>query len=237
MTADGGPGTNDPTRFSTQNLNLENLVTLAYGIEHYQLSGPDWLSQERFDIVAKVPEGATREQLWLMLRNLLEERFKLAAHHEQKEIQTYELTAGKNGPKLRESRDKPEPDAAGPRASSGPSLDADGFPVLPGRGSGMAATNGRARRRFVRASMEDLARALSGQLGRPVTDATGLKGKYDFTLSWVMQPLRANGDDAGNTGPDLIGAVQEQLGLRLEAKKGTVDMLVIDHIEKVPTEN
>ncbi len=228
--ASGGPGSADPGRFTTENLDLTNLITIAYGIPRYRLSAPDWLGEARFDLVAKLPDGATREQFQLMLQNLLRERFHLALHHEQKEAQAYDLTVAKNGPKLQEASDDPAP-APSPLRSP-PTLGPDGFPMLPpGRAAASRTMNDKARTRFAAASMGDLAANLSSQLGRTVTDSTGLKGKYDFTLSWVR-----GGPDA-DSGPTLFGAVQEQLGLKLTSTKAPVDTLVIDHIEKTPTEN
>jgi uncharacterized protein (TIGR03435 family) len=234
---DGGPGTNDPTRLITENVDLSGLVTIAWGVEHYQLSAPDWLSNERFDVVAKVPEGATKEQFRLMLQDLLRERFKLAVHRAQKEMQAWELTVLKNGPKLTESGGVPDQSPAafppGP-----PKLDPDGFPAIPaGRSPYMAVMYDRARWRAVSMSMGEFATRLAVQVGKPVMDATGLKGKYDFTLSWVTEQLRTQTDDSNAAGPDLFRALQEQLGLKLDAKKSSVEMLVVDHIERVPTGN
>ena len=101
----------------------------------------------------------------------------------------------------------------------------------------MYQMNGRARWASSETTMEDLVQGLSAFVGRPITDATGLKGKYDFTLSWVIGSgveVAASDNDAG---PSLVEAVREQLGLKLEPKKGTVDVFVIDHVEKTPTEN
>jgi uncharacterized protein (TIGR03435 family) len=222
----GGPGSPDPSRFTTQNVDLTNLIVMAYSTPYYRVSAPDWLREARFDIVAKVPDGATMEQFHLMLQNLLKERFQLAMHHEKKEMQAFELTVAKNGAKLQESTGDPAPAPPGTRAER--TLGPDGFPVLPpGRFSSTSMISDKARQRFAATSMGDLAGNLSGQLGRPVTDSTGLKGKYDFTLSWVR-------DDSG---PTLFGAVQEQLGLKLTSTKAPVDIIVVDHIEKTPTEN
>jgi uncharacterized protein (TIGR03435 family) len=236
----GGPGTNDPGRFTTENLSLNNLMTLAYEIPDYRLTAPDWMQSARFDIVAKIPEGATKEQFQLMLQRLLVERFRLALHHEQKEMQAYELSVGKNGSKFKESADEQPAPAADPAVSSLPprqGLDQDGFPAIPpGNSPYMRMMKGRARWRLARTSMEEFSQSLAVQLGRPVSDSTGLKGKYDFTLSWVIGPVSATSTD-DTPGPTLPGAVQEQLGLKLESKKMTVDILVVDHMEKVPTEN
>lgn len=239
VSAHGGPGTDDPERFTAENFDLSNLVTMAYGIDRYQLSAPDWLEGARFDIVAKVPAGTTMEQFSLMMRNLLAERFKLEVHHDQKAMQSYEMTVGKNGPKLTESTDVPDTAApGGPPAPFTKTLGADGFPVLPpGRDQSMIMMKGRARMRVSRMSMAQLAVRLAGQLGQPVKDATGLTGKYDFTLSWVTSGLTAQGGAADDPGPDIFGALQQQLGLMLESKKALVDVVVVDHIEKLPTAN
>jgi len=231
--ANGGPGTPDPGRFTTENLTLYNLLTLAYGTERYQITAPDWTQSSRFDISAKVPEGTTREQLLLMLQRLL----KLAVHHEQKEMQAYELTVGKSGPKLRESADEPAsaPDPSARPESPKAALDKDGFPATPpGNAPFMRMMNGRARWRLAKTSMDEFAKSLAGPVGGPVSDATGLEGKYDFTVSWVSAPAGVIPDDAG---PTIFGAIQEQLGLKLTPKKVMVDMLVVDHMEKAPTEN
>jgi len=255
----GGPGRGDPSRVNFQFLSLANLVTLAYGVNLYQLTAPSWLDTERFDITAKIPDGATPDQVPSMLQNLLAERFHLAVHRDKKEGTVYELVVGKNGPKLKESAEEPAPKEglppSPPRPPGPPKLDANGFPVLPaGRGPGMMMMNGNATMRFPQASMEMFARMLSNQVWAPVTDATGLKGKYDVSLHFAaagmgfmgapLPPLpppppgvpvaSTPGDDAG---PTLFGAIQEQLGLKLEQKKGMIDIIVVDHIDKVPTEN
>jgi uncharacterized protein (TIGR03435 family) len=239
-------------------MNLPNLVTMAYDIPHYRLTAADWMNDAKFDLVAKIPPGTTKEQLRLMEQNLLAERFKLTVHHETKEMQMYELTVGKGGPKLKESVEEPEPpapkaDASGPAPPPpGPpkfTMGADGFPAM--TGNGMIMMNGRARRQQTKETMDHFVQFVSGQLGRPVTDATGLKGKYDFVLTWASEGMAMPGragtaasSDAGAGAsapeaeplPTLMQAVQ-QLGLKLESKKGPVDILVIDHAEKVPIEN
>jgi uncharacterized protein (TIGR03435 family) len=117
-------------------------------------------------------------------------------------------------------------------------LDGEGYPMVPPReGSWLVALrSGRARTHQLSASMQDLAALLSKQLSRPVTDATGLKGRYEFTLSW-MAGVPAQDGPTADMGPDLLAAVQQQLGLKLEASKGPVEVLVIDHLEKDPIEN
>jgi len=227
----GGPGSIDPALARFDNIDLFSLVTMAYGIGRYQLFGPEWLSTARFDISARVPLGATRDQYRLMLQDLLAKRFKLALHHETREIPIYEMTIAKNGPKLKESPVDPDESDPGlqppPRWSSPP-------PGAGNVGGSMQST---------KQPMEWLIAMLSGMLGRPVTDATGLKGKYDIHLRWggfgLNAPVAPDNPDVGaaESEPPLVQAVQEQLGLKLTPKKAPFDVLVIDHIERVPAED
>ena len=218
----GGPGSGDPTRIEYQNMPLAVLITMAYGVDHNQVSGPDWLNTERFDIVAKVPPGSTRVQCQAMLRNLLAERFHLKARRETKELPTYSLVVAKNGPKLK------------PHVEAPPPADAEGNPVML-QNYGMASANGKSRFRIDNQGIAGLVSQLSGQLGAPVEDDTGLMGKYDIELQWASRRLSTESET--DTGPDLFAAVQEQLGLKLEKKKGAGEVLVIDHVDRVPTEN
>lgn len=230
----GGPGTPDPGRWSCENMSLSSLVTMAYALQRHQYSGPDWMDQARFNIQAKVPAGATRDDVWVMVQNLLSERFKLVFHREKKEVSGFELVIAKNGPKLKEALENPPQDAAPPPQPTGPlKLGADGYPDLRG-GVTMAWMNGRARWHDPRATTQRLAGMLAGQLRQPVVDGTGLKGKYDMTLSWVSE---SNANQDADSGPVLFTALSEQLGLKVEAKKMAVDVLVVDKAEESPTEN
>jgi uncharacterized protein (TIGR03435 family) len=234
----GGPGTGDPTRYSVENFTMFDLLEIAYGISSYQLSGPSWLDNERFTVIAKVPEGATKEQLKLMLRNLLIERFKLAAHFEKKDVAGYQLVVAKGGSKLAESPGDPNQndDPAKPTAPFKFKLDKDGYPELPpGRQSSMAGGNGGFRWRFGDASMEYFADKLGTQMHQPIINATGLTGKYDFVVSWSYAAMQPNAPL--ESGPTIFAALQEQLGLKLESKKVPVDTVVVDHIERTPSEN
>jgi uncharacterized protein (TIGR03435 family) len=271
----GGPGTADPGRFTCERCNLAMLVSTAYDINYVQISGPSWLSETQFDLVAKVPEGATKAQFRVMMQNLLIDRFKLAVHRDKKEAQIYELSVAKGGPKLKASAGPEDPGPEDIRRGQGGGVsglppppprmarDTDGFPQLPpGRHSMMAMAPGRMRWRLADESMEAFSKSLQGMVGRPVNDATGLTGKYDFELTFapaangmdfmgrgllpgpMARPPGANpaGPDGAATPPDdsvpsIFTAIQDQLGLKLESKKGPVDTLVIDHIEKTPTEN
>lgn len=230
----GGPGTQDPSLFTCHNWSASDLVSRAFDLARYELSAPDWMESARFDMSAKIPEGTTKEQFRLMIQNFLAERFKLTYHREKKEVSAYSLVVAKNGPKFKESVPIPPPeDSDRPAAKPSPmKRGEDGYPVLPaGRDSTMAIMNGYASQRFGDATMEHLAMHLGFQLHAPVADATGLKGKYDFSLRWITDRMP---EDAG---PNLFRAVQEQLGLKLEPKKTPIDVLVVDHFEKTPTEN
>jgi uncharacterized protein (TIGR03435 family) len=238
----GGPGSNEPQRFTAENAAFQNLVRLAYELETYQLVGPDWIQTQRYNVTARVPAGTSREQFRLMLQTLLTQRFALKIHWDSKEMPTYDLTVMKSGPKLKESAPEGTNEPEQPDTASGIAVGPDGYPVLPAGNQPMfyMVPSGKAVRRAHQETMDQTAKQISLQLHSPVIDATGLKGKYDFTLHWMAdtgrpQPLAATPD--ADAGPSLFQAVQQHLGLKLEVKKGSVKVLVVDHAEKTPTEN
>jgi uncharacterized protein (TIGR03435 family) len=236
----GGPGTPDPGRIDYQGVTLGSLVQGAYNLPFYRLSAPAWINSERYDISAKIPEGATDEQFRQMLQNLLAERFKLAAHREAKEMTVDELTVAKGGPKFKLWSADDERRHAEAAANPGPQKvlpDANGYPVLPA-GQKFAMLNGHIRFKGEKELMPNFAEMLASITGGPILDATGLKGEYAFTLSWIMliPGAPAPAPDA-ETGPDLSEALQAQLGLKLESKKAPIEMLIVDHVEKTPVEN
>jgi uncharacterized protein (TIGR03435 family) len=192
-----------------ENVTLREWIELAYGIadRHYALIGPAWLDTERFDVNAKVAPAVPRQQMLAMLRALLADRFKLQAHQETRELNVYRLVVARGGPKLQRTT-------------------ATGANFTFGAGHIVARA----------LSMDEFADRLSGpvfKLGRPVLNATGLAGEFDFTLDWRLDGV--NTDDAGMA--SLFTAVQEQLGLRLEAAKSAVLIRVVDHMERRPVEN
>jgi uncharacterized protein (TIGR03435 family) len=259
--SNGGPGTSDPGQVTYTNLTLRNLLATAYDVKVYQISGPSWLDTERYDIIAKMPPETNWEQFRMMLQNLLAERFKLTLHHETKDLPLYELVVAKNGTKLKpwvSDPNAPAPPEPGARFTP-PAIGKDGSPIVPPGASimSMLVTNGAQRMRMTssKQSLPKLAEMLANQLGRPVVDKTGLTGEYDYTLEFSPEgltrgmlgglppPPKSPEDSpvAGPAGdqdlPSLLAAVQEQLGLRLESKKGPMDLLVIDRADKTPTEN
>ena len=247
--ARGGPGTPDPGQITWSYASMKAMLLTAYDAKNYQINGPAWLDTERYNVIAKVPAGATTEQVRAMWQNLLAERFGLTVHHEPKEFQVEELVIGKGGPKLKEtSWDAAAPLPPGPPQRKNGELISPGVvsTIFPGV-SPHAHTVAKAQ------PISQLAVMLSNQLGRPVLDKTGLTGKYDFTLEYRIDlsgyqlpppppgapgPAAATpGDSASDPGPDLAAAVQQQLGLGLVAGKAKLDVVVVDKADKVPTEN
>jgi uncharacterized protein (TIGR03435 family) len=254
ISSDGGPGTPRPERYTAENMDFAGLVMYAYDIKRFQISGPDWMRTERYNVSAIVPPYATKEQFRTMLQNLLAERFALKVHWETREMPLYELVIAKGGPKLEDTKPDDPADAehAAPKGPPRSAKTPDGFPSLPeGRAPimmMMSTKDGPANAmRAHNESAEEIASTLSHQVELPLRDATGLKGKYDFTLYWLTRPgshsasgvsADPNGSqtpEADSPGPTLFEAIQQQLGLKLERKKGPVPMLVVDHVEKKPT--
>jgi uncharacterized protein (TIGR03435 family) len=228
----GGPGTDDPDLFVCENCEISRLLFAGFELKNYQLSAPDSAKSTRFNISARVPPGTTKEQFHVMMQNLLVERFKLAYHREKKEMQGYDLVVAKNGPKLKVPSENDDPPVAQRPAGS---VDGDGFPILPPHFSGMRVMGGGRATWAQKMSLEQFSQFLSAQLGRPVIDRTGLTGQYEIALRWVMDTMRRTENDSPAL--SIFSALQEQLGLKLEARKDMVDILVVDHIEKTPTEN
>jgi uncharacterized protein (TIGR03435 family) len=232
----GGPGTDDPALFTCERCTVLGLIRQSFKLDDYQISGPDSIQLSRFNISAKVPEGTTKAQFLIMLRNLLIDRFQLKFHYEKKEIQAYALVVAKNGPKLKDSSGPEDPQERPARLTER-KFDAGGFPILPsGRVSMMMMMgDGHASARYADETMMQLAEILANQIGRPVSDATQLTGKYDFTLNWIGE--RAGPPSAEDDGPNIFRATEEQLGLKLESKKALSEVLVVDSVAKLPTEN
>ena len=242
----GGPGSSDPGRLRGYNLSLGNILVRAYNIFHFQLIAPKWIEDERFEFIAKVPSGAMEQQVPLMLRDMLGQRFKLKAHYETRRVDVYRLVTDNHGPNFNPSNLTGTRSQL-PRANAGSAVDRDGFPVPSAdRPETMTImTGGHPHMTAVRMSMGTFATWLSSQIEHPVTDATGLKGEYDFRLTWApiakhelsrvsSSDIPAPGEDDG---PTLFEAVRQQLGLRLVLGKGPLDVLVVDHIERSPTAN
>jgi uncharacterized protein (TIGR03435 family) len=203
----------------------------AFKVKLDQIEGPSWLETDCFDISAKIPDGGSRDQLSAMLQALLTERFKLAAHKEDRPRSGYALVVDKGGPKCKED----DPNGNFMRRNDGKMLyfyGAYGHGALKGV-----------------MTMATLAANLSTEGYGPVQDFTGLTGKYDIDLTWARDPALARRDPAASAsappgadipapeGPSLFTALRDSLGLRLERRNVQVQFVVIDHIERIPTEN
>jgi len=200
---------NSPGHFAMRNVPLRYCLEWAYNLQDYEISGPDWIkSDERYDITANAPGPASNDQMKLMLQQLLTERFQMKLHWEKKELSAYALVLGKGAPKVK---------AAAP----------NGPPELSGGASGVFVHN---------QPISRLTFLLTRRLDRPVLNLTGLNAIYDFTLDISGLPT-GDTQAADNPGPSIFTAVQQDLGLRLEAQKAAIEILIIDHAEKVPTQN
>lgn len=197
-------------------VDLKTLIILAFNIQDFQLVDlPSGMASERYDVIAKAPADAKKQETWVMLQALLADRFKLQTHREERQMTTYALTVSKKGFKL--------------QPSTNPPGEADGSVKFgPGHIS------------CIKVPMADLALVLSGVAGHRVIDSTGITGKYDLTLDWaprVNASLPGSPSDSGQgiqepEGPSLFAAVEDQLGLKLVPEKGPVEVIVIDHIER-----
>lgn len=194
-----------------KNMPLRELLVEAFQIKEYQLVGPEWLSSERFDLVAKAPLGTGEdEKLMPLLRTLLTQRFHLQTHREKRQLPCFALVVAKDGLKIHE-------------VGAGPG------------GLNQTTNENGGELKAQKSTFESVAEFLSREVERPVIDATGLKGSYDFTLKFSKE--NANRLAGLDTYPILSLALQEQLGLRLEKRTAPVDVVVIDHAERVPVEN
>jgi uncharacterized protein (TIGR03435 family) len=229
----GGPGSSDPAHIRYTYVSVKNLLILAYGIPTQQVTGPAWIDSERYDIVANIPTGATSEQVNIMLQNLLADRFKLVVHRETRELQRYELAVAKNGPRIKPYVKDPNEPVHEPGK---PEFDKNGAMVLRPGGFGFVTGSGERQLLGRKRSIEQLALVFANEPGRPVVDKTGLTGDYDYTVKYAPALTPAQ-TDGGSDGPGLVAAVQEQLGLKLESKKGPIEMLVVDGGQRRPTEN
>ncbi len=210
--------------FRAINAPLKALIIEAYQIQEYQLAGgPGWLDSERFDITAKGPSNTRRSEVYRMLQTLLTERFGLALHRETKEMSIYSITVDKNGPRMSKADDGE-----------------CGEPTRDHPCGGFNMSN-RSHLQGEHVSVGQLADMLALVMGRVVVDNSGLKNNFNIKLDWTPDDFQSRGSErpdapvAAEGGPNVFAAMREQLGLKLESRKGPVEMLVIDRVEK-PTE-
>jgi uncharacterized protein (TIGR03435 family) len=203
----------DPAILSLRSFSLQRLLLGAYTLKPYQLIGPKWMDSDRFDVFARFPPQANRDRIPAMLRKLIVERFGIQSHEEKRMLPGFNLAQDGKTLKLR------------PPVTESNSLSR----YTPGRLELLGMT------------MTQLADQLTGLVGRPVFDRTGLTGSYSGVVKWSdsMTPLAADDSDSGlsGSGPEFSTALKEQLGLRLASAKVAVTVLVIDRVNRQPSEN
>lgn len=203
-------------RFRAEATTLQYLIEWSYGIQPSQHSAsPAWMGTDRYEVVAKAEGNATDSEMKLMVQTLLEERFKLKLHREQKSVSAYVVSVGKTPAKLTPAKDG-EAHAIRIVPQTGPDQKVQSFHVT-----------------GTRYSLSQLFDVFARQLEMVIVDKTGLDGEYDFTLELSPDDTRPNPLDAGI----LLSAMREQLGLTLQSQKMPVDFLVIDNAEKVAAGN
>jgi len=227
---EANPGT---VRFT--NITLRDCIRAAYRVRDFQVQGPDWIRDARYEITAKLGVG-TQDQIPEMLQSLLEERFKLSLRRSTKDQPVYALVPGKDGPRLKVAEGKVAGQlmtALGPDGKPRPAMT---YAVLP---SGVQL-------RAPAATLATVVELLSRFMERPVVDMTGITGQYDLTLTFMPEIMGGMAASAATNadgrlafpepGPSLFDAVQ-QYGLKLEARSAPMELLTLVHAERTPTEN
>jgi uncharacterized protein (TIGR03435 family) len=252
-----------PRRLAWTNVSLRELIKRAYDLPDYQVNGPSWIADQRYDVAANIPQPRTPERLQLMLQHLLRERFGLRVHRQSQLIPGYRLTVAKGGLKLKPAQSAPKliaPPKEAPAADTGSHpprmltslrVDSAGFPILPeGVTNGLDFETGKSRWAVRAAPIKALLDVVRAETNLPVLDSTGLDGTYDIRLEWVTQKRPSISPDMLERRPELakmlqgerdgesfVAALKRQLGLDLRAEKIPSVVLVVDHAAKVPVAN
>jgi uncharacterized protein (TIGR03435 family) len=260
--------TMDGARVNFSGIPLMGLISYAFGVSQGRVTGPDWMQGQRVDIQAKLPAGATEDQVPAMLQTLLADRFKLTIHREHKEQSVYALVVAKGGAKVKPAEPDAEPPAPPPADPDAPPPSSTIVPLggsqtrvtedPKGRGGTVSnpllgtvrasESSGGLRLEAPNTTFEGLAQLLTELMRQPVIDLTELKGRYQVTLDMVMNGV----DDAGPRGQDgpgtgaasapdprinaVLGALGK-IGLKMDSRKMAVETIVVDHVEKTPTDN
>jgi uncharacterized protein (TIGR03435 family) len=203
------------------NFSLKGLVRDAYKVELYQIDAPEWLDSQCYDVAAKLPEGASKEQIPAMLQALLAERFRMTVHQEVRRDRVYALVVAKNGLRLKESKGQSD-------RQQSVELHADGH------------------MEFTSATLASFSSAMSVLLAQPVVNMTEIQGYFDITLNVTrgdLAGLRFPSDGAAadaapeNNASSSVFAALQELGLKLESRSAPIEHIVVDSVEKVPTGN
>src|SRR4051812_2398025 len=231
-------------------LTMKDYVRIAYRLRGFQITGPDWVATDHFDVAAKIPAGVKTEQIPEMLQAVLEERFRLKVHRETKEFPVYGLVVAKGGLKL-------QPLPADPDMESRSSFDvsASGGPqgVSVNYGKGASFTLADNKFQIKKLTLTEFAETLSRFADRTVVDMTNAPGRYDFTVEMTPEDYRAmlirSAINAGvNLPPQALQLIEgssgdsffmalQTVGLKLDSRKAPLDTLVVDSGTKTPTEN
>ena len=217
--AEGARVNGNAGRLTIANNTLRNIIRNGWGLQSFQIiGGPDWIDTDRWDIVAKVEAGAERQNMMPMVQNLLADRFKLVTHRETRELPIYALVFARPdhsfGPKLHASSTDCQKEMSAAIARGGPP--GPNSPLL----CGIRSIPGHFQ--LNAAALNNFARNIAPLVGRQVVDKTGLTGVFDAELTW----------NDSEEGPSLFTAIQEQLGLKFDAQRGAVEVLVIDSAER-----
>jgi uncharacterized protein (TIGR03435 family) len=243
----------DGARVNITKLSLSEYLTVAYRMKLHQISGPEWMASARFDINAKLPANSKGDQIPEMLQALLTDRFGMKFHREMRDFPVYALIVGKNGLKMKETPPDPAADPASERKSFDVTTSASQNGTTINYGNGMYMSFGNNTFEGHKLPASAMADTLARFVDRPIVDMTDLKGNYDFTLQFAPEDFRAMmlraAIAAGVSLPpevtklmeasngDSLFTALETLGLKLEQRKAPIEVLVIDHIEKSPTDN
>jgi uncharacterized protein (TIGR03435 family) len=218
-------------RFSIQQATMTTLIARAYGLGNsYVLGGPPWLDLDRFDVVAASPRSTSSDDVRLMLRSMLADRFKLVLRPDTKPLPAYALTIAKGTPKLKQADTSADPTPSEP--GEGP-----GCQFQPGPANTAPSPGMEIKFACYAESMSDFVKFLrdmaSPYLRNPVVDQTGLKGVWDFDIRWSYQQPR--GDNAAGT--TIFDAVEKQLGLKLTATTTPLPVVMVESVNEIPTPN
>ena len=231
-----GPGPASPSRYSFTAVPVA-FLSQAFDKPSFLFANVDTRPNDFYEITATLPEGSTKQDVPVMLRNLLIERFNLRYHREVREVTRFEVRVAETGHKMKDVTNAPAVDLPEQMISIKPG--ADGYvEFIPGRNMGPVGFKGRWGMQRVRITMVEFARELERLLDGAVVDLTGLTGKYDFTLKWSTSLTPPNDANAAEfSDPPLLVALREQLGLSVRRGTGPAEVIVIDNMTREPTPN
>ena len=238
----GGPGTVEPTRITFRNCPLADVIAVAFDVPLGHIRLPGWTSSALIDLNATTPRGTTQEQYHAMLRGLLAAKFHLRTHWEAANVDSYELVQAPGGHKLRPPTGPAQPTPNEEELRSLPEAP-DGLPIFPPLRTMMVWDSNRARAQAVDESLHRLRALVSSEVGAFVGDATGLTGRFDYSITWTLsnpRPMPSGYPKPAprpDTPPPMLIALESQLGLRVQKRTAEVRSLVVDSLDRTPAGN